>query len=81
MPVGRSAWAIAAGYLGLLSLALFPAPLALVASIIVLIDIRSSRAIGQPKDGLGRAISGLIMGVLGTGLLLLPLFGLPETRV
>lgn len=51
MPVGRSAWAIAAGYLGLLSLALFPAPLALFASIIALIDIKRSRAIGQPKDG------------------------------
>ena len=30
LPVGRSGWAIAAGYLGLFSLAVIPAPIALV---------------------------------------------------
>ncbi|HEV7405018.1 MAG TPA: hypothetical protein VGO11_18890 [Chthoniobacteraceae bacterium] len=70
LPVGRSAWAIAAGYLGLFSLIVLPAPIALVISIIAIIDIRNSRTDAHPKHGMGRAIFGLIMGLLGTGVLL-----------
>ena len=71
MPVGRSGWAIAAGYLGLFGLVILPAPLALIVSIIAIWDIRKSRDTEKPKHGMGRAIFGLIVGVLGTAVLLL----------
>ena len=62
LPVGRSGWAIAAGYLGLFSFIIFPAPIALIISIIAIIDIRRH----PEKHGMGRAIFGLVMGILGT---------------
>lgn len=62
LPVGRSGWAIAAGYLGLLSFIVFPAPLALICAILAIRDIRRH----PDRHGMGRAIFGLIMGVLGT---------------
>jgi len=71
LPVGRSGWAIAAGYLGLFSLVLLPAPIALLVSIIAIRDIRGSKSSDHPKHGMGRAIFGLIMGILGTAVLLL----------
>jgi hypothetical protein len=74
LPVGRSGWAIAAGYLGLFSLIVIPAPLALVISIVAILDIRKSKSAPHPKHGMGRAIFGLIMGLLGTTALLLVLF-------
>ncbi len=70
LPVGRSIWAIMAGYLGLLSLLIIPAPFAVVVSIIAIIDIRKSRTAESPKHGMGRAIFGLIMGTLVTLLIL-----------
>jgi len=70
LPVGRSGWAIAAGYLGLFSLVVFPAPLALIISIVAILDIRRSKGSPKPKHGMGRAIFGLIMGLLGTGILI-----------
>lgn len=66
IPIGRSLWAIAAGYLGLFSLVCFPAPFALVVSIVAIMDIRSKRAKGQEIHGMGRAIFGLVMGLLGS---------------
>ncbi len=66
LPVGRSGWAIAAGYLGLFALIVLPAPLALIVSIIAIWDIRRSRGTARPKHGMGRAIFGLITGLLGT---------------
>lgn len=69
LPVGRSGWAIAAGYLGLFSLIILPAPIALIVSIVAIRDIRQSRTWDHPKHGMGRAIFGLVMGILGTGLL------------
>jgi hypothetical protein len=66
LPVGRSGWAIAAGYLGLFSVLLIPAPLALIFSLLAIRAIKKDKT----KHGLGRAIFGLIMGVLGTGTLL-----------
>jgi hypothetical protein len=69
LPVGRSGWAIAAGYLGLFSLIVLPAPIALIISIIAIRDIRKSRTAAHPKHGMGRAIFGLIMGILGTAIL------------
>ncbi len=53
-------WAIAAGYLGLVSVLVFPAPLALIAAIFAIIDIRKD----PDKHGMGRAIFGLIMGII-----------------
>lgn len=70
LPVGRSGWAIAAGYLGLFGLAIVPAPLALIISIIAIIDIRKSKNTGKPKHGMGRAVFGLIVGIIGTLVLL-----------
>ena len=71
IPVGRSGWAIAAGYLGLFSLVLLPAPLALIISMIAIRDIRKSVGTNHVKHGMGRAIFGLVMGILGTIILLL----------
>jgi len=69
LPVGRSGWAIAAGYLGLFSMIILPAPIALIISIIAIWDIKKSKSRSKPKHGLGRAIFGLVMGLLGTALL------------
>lgn len=63
LPVGRSGWAIAAGYLGLLSVTLVLAPLAIICSIIALVSINKSKFTDNKKRGMGRAIFGLIMGV------------------
>ena len=65
IPVGRSGFAIAAGYLGLLSLLLIPAPVSIVVSLLGIIDIMKH----PKKHGLGRAIFGLIMGLIFTGVL------------
>jgi hypothetical protein len=71
LPVGRSGWAIAAGYLGLFSMVILPAPIALIISVIAIREIRKSAGSQHPKHGMGRAIFGLIMGILGTAVLLL----------
>jgi hypothetical protein len=62
LPVGRSGWAIAARYLGLLSLLVAPAPLAIAAGLLALADMRRH----PEKLGMGRAVIGLVMGALGT---------------
>ena len=69
LPVGRSGWAIAAGYLGLFGLVIVPAPIALIVSIIAIRDLQKSKKSGKQKHGMGRALFGLIVGVLGTGLI------------
>jgi len=74
LPVGRSGWAIAAGYLGLFSLIVLPAPAALLVSIVAIWDIRRSKSSPHPKHGMGRAIFGLIMGILGTAIILFFVF-------
>jgi hypothetical protein len=62
LPVGRSPWAIASGYLGLLSVLILPAPLALITGIIAIVHMRRN-----PKmHGMGRAIFGIIMGLVFT---------------
>jgi Domain of unknown function (DUF4190) len=58
LPVGQSGWAIASGYLGLLSLLCFPAPFAIVTGILALREIRRN----PRKHGTGRAIFGIAMG-------------------
>lgn len=63
LPVGRSPWAIAAGYVALGSLLIWPAALiAIVLSIIAIIDIKRH----PKKHGMGRAIFGLVVGGLVT---------------
>ena len=72
LPVGRSIWAIAAGYFGLFSLVVFPAPIAVVLGVIAIIDLKKN-----PKlHGMGRAIFGLVMGLLGSAALLFFVVGL-----
>jgi uncharacterized RDD family membrane protein YckC len=62
LPVGRSGWAIVAGYLGLFAVLLVPAPFALAAGLLAVADLRRN-----PKlYGMGRAVFGIVMGVLGT---------------
>jgi hypothetical protein len=71
LPVGRSLWAIASGYLGLVSVLLIPAPFALFTGIMAILEMRRN-----PKArGMGRAVFGIVMGALGTavGLLVLVL--------
>jgi Domain of unknown function (DUF4190) len=69
LPVGRSGWAIAAGYLGLVSVLCIPAPFALVAGILAIREMRRD----PKKHGMGRAVFGIIMGALGIAGLLLVL--------
>lgn len=62
LPIGRSAWAIIAGYLGLFAVLVVPAPAALIAGILALRDIRRNPKLG----GRGRAIFAIVMGTPGT---------------
>lgn len=62
LPVGRSGWAIAAGYLGLFSFLVFPAPIALAISIVAAVHLRRHPEL----HGWGRTIFGLITGGLMT---------------
>jgi hypothetical protein len=72
LPVGLSGWAIAAGYLGLISVLCFPAPLALITGILAVRDIsRNPR-----KHGMGRALLGIVMGSLGTLFLIITVIAL-----
>lgn len=71
LPIGRSGLAIAAGYLGLFSFIVIPAPLALLISILALKDIKKN----PKKLGKGRAIFGLVMGILGSLLLVIFIAG------
>lgn len=66
LPVGRSGWAIAAGYLGLLSFIVLPAPIAVIISIVAIMDLKRH----PTRSGWGRAIFGLVAGSLFTILLL-----------
>jgi hypothetical protein len=62
LPVGRSGWAIAAGYAGLFGLLVGPAPIALILGIIAVIHLRKR----PDLHGWGRTIFGLVVGILGT---------------
>jgi hypothetical protein len=66
LPVGRSGWAIAAGYAGLFGLLIAPAPLALILGVIAVKSIKKSKGTGKPKHGMGRAVFALIVGILGS---------------
>jgi Domain of unknown function (DUF4190) len=67
LPVGRAGWAIVAGYLGLVSVLCLPGPFALLAGVLAIREMRRD----PRKHGMGRAVFGIVMGVLGTiGLLI-----------
>ena len=67
LPVGRTPLSIAAGYLGLLSLLILPAPIALLVSIFAIKELKQD----PTKHGMGRALFGLIMGALFSILLII----------
>ncbi len=60
-----SPWAVAAGYLGLLSWVLLPAPISLVVGFVALRDLAKH----PERRGKVRAWLGVVMGALGTTLL------------
>lgn len=60
MPVGISGWAIASGYLGLVSVLLIPAPFAIITGILAIRAIRRNPRL----HGMGRATFGIVMGTL-----------------
>ncbi|MGI9474591.1 MAG: DUF4190 domain-containing protein [Rubripirellula sp.] len=60
LPVGRSPYAIIAGYFGLVSVLFLPAPFALLFGILALRDIKQH----PEKGGKGRAIFGVVMGTI-----------------
>ncbi len=62
LPVGRSGYAIAAGYLALFSVLIVFAPFALIFGVLGVLDIKKK----PEKHGLGRAWFGIIMGALGS---------------
>ncbi|MEE2906323.1 MAG: DUF4190 domain-containing protein [Planctomycetota bacterium] len=62
IPINRTGWSIAAGYLGLFSLLPFIGILAIIISGIAFYDF-SKR---PERHGRGRAIFGLVMGILTT---------------
>jgi hypothetical protein len=72
MPIGVNAMAIISGYLGLISILLFPAPFALLTGILAVRQIRR-----DPKGhAMGRATFGIIMGGLFTIVLLIAVVAL-----
>ena len=68
--------AIAAGYLGLFSLIPFFAPIALIVSIIAIVQLRRNPQL----HGMGRAIFGLVTGILGTGFIVVMIVTLAMGR-
>ena len=80
MPVGRSAWAIAAGYLALFAVLVFPAPLALLAGILAVKDIKKSKGTSNPKFGMGRAVFGIVMGLIGSAVLAFVIFAMLQDK-
>ena len=67
LPVGRSFWALAAGYLAFFAVFVLPAPVALICGILALRDISKN----PHKLGKVRAIFGIVMGALGTAMLVM----------
>lgn len=76
LPVGRSIWAIAAGYFGLFAVLGCPAPITLILAIVAIVHLRRN-----PKlHGWGRAIFGLVMGIIGSAFLVLGLIAILAER-
>ncbi len=60
IPIGRSGIAIAAGYIGLFSILLIPAPISFVFGLWALSDLKKH----PEKIGKGRAYFAIIMGII-----------------
>jgi Domain of unknown function (DUF4190)/zinc-ribbon domain len=60
IPIGRSGYAIAAGYIGLFSVLVIPAPFAIIFGFLALKDIKRH----PEKTGKGRAWFAIVMGIL-----------------
>lgn len=75
IPHKVSGLALAAGYVGLVSLCLVPAPFAILLGILALCDLRKHPG----KQGYGRAIFAIVMGtlalIMGLGLLVVGFVG------
>jgi hypothetical protein len=71
IPVGRSPLAIVAGYVGLLSPLMAPAPIALLLGILAIRDIKKH----PNTHGMGRAIFAVVMGAIFSLVLLFALVG------
>lgn len=67
IPIDRSGLAVAAGYLGLVSILYVFAPFALVLGILAIRDIKKH----PEKHGMGRAIFAVVMGGIFTVVLLI----------
>jgi hypothetical protein len=67
IPIGRSWVAILAGYAGLFSVLILPAPFALMLGIAAVLHIRAK----PERLGMGRAIFAIATGAIGTVVLLL----------
>jgi len=72
LPVGRSMWAIAAGYVALFSVLILPAPLALALGITAVVHIRRNPGL----HGMGRAVFAIVMGALFSMLLIMCVIGI-----
>jgi hypothetical protein len=75
IPIDRSPLAIAAGYLGLVSVIYIFAPFALILGILAIRDIKKH----PEKHGMGRAIFGIVMGAIFTVVLLIFIIALIVT--
>jgi hypothetical protein len=66
VPIGRSPYAIAAGYAGLLSLAICVlGPVAVILGILAILDMQKH----PDRTGMPRAVLGIVLGCLGSLLL------------
>jgi hypothetical protein len=76
LPVGRSPWAIAAGYLGLVALVpvigLVAGPAAIICAILAFRDMKRDPRL----HGMGRAVTGIVLGGIGFIFSLVVLAGL-----
>jgi len=62
LPVGRSGWAIASGYLGIFSVLGIFAPFAIITGVLAFREIKKNPKLG----GRGRAVFGIVMGSIFT---------------
>lgn len=71
LPVGQSTWALFAGYLGLFSILCAPlGPLAMLCGVMAILDMKKNPRV----SGWGRAITGIVLGTIGSLLLVLAIF-------
>ncbi len=71
VPIGATPMSIGASYLGLLSMICFPplGPIALVVGFLAIKEIKNDPK--QKKGGMVRSVIGMVLGLLGTGILIL----------